>query len=103
LAAEQHRREADAVAAEGAAHFVPIGFGDDEVAAIEDQGAHFLDHAAARFGLTGAEDGDHGLRVLAEQAEDPAFQALIHREAPARRRMAQAAKGATAAMAVTGP
>ena len=84
-----------------AAQLRPVLLGSEKVAAIGHQGAHFLRHAPAEIGRAAGESDDHGIGVLAQQAEDPLFEPLLHRLALMAQRTAQAASGVTAASAAT--
>ena len=98
LARQHHRREADAVRLQLAPQFRPVLLGGDKVAAVGHQRAHLLRHAAAQFGVAGAEGDHHRFRALAEQPEDP----LLHRVDLVNHSTAQAASGVNATTAITG-
>ena len=98
LAGEHHRRQADAVGLQFAAQFRPVLFGSDEVAAVGNQRAHLFGHAAAEFGIAGAEGDDDRFGTFAEQAEDP----LLHRVDLVNQSTAQAISGVNDTTAITG-
>ena len=98
LAGQHHGREADAVGLQFAPELRPVLFGGDEVAAVGNEGAHLFGHAAAEFGIAGAEGDDHRFGAFAEQAEEP----LLHRVDLVNQRTAQAASGVNATTTITG-
>ena len=65
---QHHRREADAIAAQFAAQCGPVFGGGHEVAAVGNQRADFIGHAAAQRGIAGAEGDHHRLRDLCRAA-----------------------------------
>ena len=71
--------------------------------AAGNQAADFVGHAPAQRRVAAAESHHHGLRILAQEPEDPLFETLLHVTDLELHSAAQAASGVTAAMAVTGP
>jgi len=72
------------------------------VSTIGNQALYLSGHAAAQFRMTGEESDNHGLRIFAEQAVGPVVQALLHRFDLVPRSTRHAARGVSAAAAVSG-
>ena len=73
----------------------------DEVSTIGNQALYFFSHAAAQFRIAREESDNHGLRIFAEQAVGP-VQAPLHRFDLVPRSTTHAARGVSAAAAVSG-
>ena len=101
LAREHHRGQADSIAFQAAAHLGPVVLGDEEVAAVGNQGADLFGHAVAEIRVAGGECHDHGFGILAQQAEDPPLETLLHRTDLVHQSTAQAASGVSAAAVVS--
>jgi hypothetical protein len=102
LVRQQDRSEPDAEFAQLTAELRPILLGGQEMAPVRNQRADFFRHAPAQFGLAGGEGHHYGIRVLAQQAEDPFLEALFHSTDRDPQSTAHAASGVIAAMAATG-
>jgi hypothetical protein len=100
LASEQDGSESDAVMAERAFELGPVFRGGEEVAAVGNEGADLIEHAATEVGRTGGEGDDDGVGIFAEEAEEEKFEPLFHGRV--RARTAEAMRGQSAARAVTG-
>src|SRR3954471_21187595 len=103
FAGQHHGRESDPVMSQLAAPLRPVFRRRQEMAAVGNERAHFLGHAAAQFRRTAGERDDDRLGVLAQKREDPALEALLHRAALVVHKSTHAASGVTEAIAVTGP
>ncbi len=68
------------------------------MAVAGNQRAHLFGHAAAEFGIAGAEGDDDRLGTFAEQAEEP----LLHRVDLVNHRTAQAMSGVNDTSSMTG-
>ena len=85
-----------------AAYLGPVLGCSDEVSTIRNQALYLFRHAAAQFRIAGEESDNHGLRIFAEQAVGPVLQPLLHRFDLMPRSTTHAARGVSAAAAVSG-
>jgi hypothetical protein len=78
LVCEHHWRQADAIFPQLAAQFRPVLIGRDEMAPFGNEAVDFFGHTPAQLRVAAAEGHHHRFGVLAEQPEDPLFEALLH-------------------------
>ena len=69
---------------------------------IGNQALYLFGHAAAQFRIAGEESDNHGPRIFAEQAVGLVLQAMLHRFDVVPRSTTHAARGVSAAAAVSG-
>jgi hypothetical protein len=69
---------------------------------MRNQALYLFGRAAAQFRIASEEIDNHGLRIFAEQAVGPVFQALLYRFDLVPRSTTHAARGVSAATTVSG-